>query len=342
MIAQLLVHDPGPLATVQDLGRIGWQRFGVPQAGAMDRAAFLAANALVGNAPGAAAIEVTLSGGVVELDGAAARVAVTGGSFALAVDGRPVPPWRSFVLQGGARLAIGPAADAIRGYLAIAGGIAVEPVLGSRATHVRSGIGGLEGRALRAGDRLPLGPAPAPCGDQEIDPAALRGGGDGALRVVLGPQDDYFARDQIDRFLAATYAVTGEADRMGYRLSGPTIAHSRGFNIISDGIPAGAVQIPGNGQPIVLLADRQPTGGYPKIATVVTPDLGHLAQRRPGETVRFRAVSLQEAGRIRRGWDARLADLAALLRPAEAGGTWDSARLLRLNLVGGVVAGHEE
>ncbi len=341
-MASLVVHDPGPLATIQDLGRVGWQRFGVVVAGALDMFSMRAANALVGNPPGAAAIEFTILGGRYEVDAPAARLAVTGGDFALAIDGRPIPAWRSFILRAGEVLTIGKATDALRGYLAVAGGIDVPPVLGSRSTHVRSGIGGWQGRALQAADRLPLVEQGLAGGaDLELPPVA-RPARAGPVRIVPGPQDRYFGPDAIECLTGSAYLVTTDADRMGYRLSGPGIAHLGDDNIVSDGIALGSVQVPGSGQPIVMLADRQPTGGYPKIATVITPDIGTIAQAGPGDSIRFAVVDLARAHAVRREWDRTLAALPAALRPAGASNPYDSGRLLALNLVGGVVSVDED
>ncbi|EWY42746.1 urea amidolyase [Skermanella stibiiresistens SB22] len=338
-MADLIVIQPGPQATLQDLGRVGWQRFGVAAAGAMDVPSLRAANLLVGNPPGAATIEFTLSGGDYAVEGGTLRLAIAGGSFPLTLDDEPVPPWRGFDLAPGQRLRIGAAPDALRGYLAVSGGFAIRPQLGSLSTHIRSGLGGLDGAALRAGARLPLVTDAPPAGPPlALDPAALPPRR-GVLRVVLGPQDDHFTQAGIETFLSGAYAVTGDADRMGYRLSGPEIEHTGDFNIISDGIAAGSVQVPGTRQPIVLLSDRQPTGGYPKIATIITPDLASLGQARPGDRVRFAAVNAVEAVRIRRDWNAALDGLGRALRPADSGDALDSERLLGINLVGGVVDG---
>lgn len=329
--------DPGLLATVQDAGRYGWQRFGVVVAGAMDLAAYRTANTLVGNDADAAAVELTLTGGRWEIAGQPRRVAVTGAEFAIAVDGRPVPAWCSFVLRAGESLTIGRAPDGVRGYLAVTGGIAVPPVLGSRSTHVRSGIGGLDGRALRAGDLLPLGDAGE--GAELELPAEARWPRPPRLRVVLGPQDGHFGPDAIAALTGEAFPVTAEADRMGYRLAGPRLRHRGSDNIVSDGIALGSIQVPASGHLILLLADRQPTGGYPKIATIVTPDIGAVAQVAPGAILRFEAIGLEAARALRREWDAHLAGLTARMRPAQSGNPYDSARLLGLNLVGGVIAG---
>jgi biotin-dependent carboxylase-like uncharacterized protein len=340
----LIALDPGPLATIQDRGRLGWQRYGVSPAGAADAVSLAVANLLVGNASGAAAIEVTLIGGIWQVDAASVRLALAGGGFALAIDGRPAPLHRSFTLAEGQILQIGAAPDAVRGYLAVAGGLRLAPMLGSLATHQRSGLGGMDGRAIGRDAALPLVHAAAPLGpDLALDPRDLPQRRQ-PVRVVLGPQDDQFAPEAIATFLGGTYEVTSAADRMGCRLAGPPIPHLRGHNIISDGIATGSIQVPGSAQPIVLLADRQTTGGYPKIATVISADLPVVGQLRPGDRLRFAQVSVAEAQMIARAAAAGLARLARRLRAVEpwagqAGGAnhLDTGRLLGLNLIGGVV-----
>lgn len=296
---------PSPFSTVQDFGRVGWRRFGVTGAGAMDIESHAVANALVGNAVEAATIEFAHGGGEWAISGAPARIAVAGGSFAASIDGQAVPDGSSAVLRPGARLQIGGARDAVWGYLAVSGGIRVERELGSRATYVRAGIGGLDGRKLEAGNALPLQP-PAVSGPERRlhraradDPAA-------PIRVVLGPQDDYFTAESIAVFLGSHYQVTWQADRMGYRLEGPPLEHSRGFNIVSDAILPGSIQVPGNGRPIVLLRDAQTTGGYPKVATIISADLGRFAQLRPLSRMRFAAVTPEAAQLLRREFITRV------------------------------------
>jgi biotin-dependent carboxylase-like uncharacterized protein len=214
------------------------------------------------------------------------------------INDQPAPAWTAVRLRPGDVLAFRMVTSGCRAYLAVSGGIDVAPALGSRATYLRGRLGGVEGRALQKGDALPIGPPP---------PAAVREGrhvppdrrpaypGEVECRVVLGPQDDRFTPEGIAAFLEGPYEVTPQADRMGYRLKGPAIAHARGHDIISDGIPLGGIQVPGEGQPIVLLVDRQTTGGYTKIATVIGPDIARIGQTRPGQRVRFRRVSLAEA-----------------------------------------------
>lgn len=323
------------MTSIQDSGRFGWQRYGVSSSGAMDRLALAAANALVGNAPGAGAIEFMLMGGSFEVEGGSARIALAGAPCAVTIDGQPVLPMTSATLKAGQKLTVGPAQAGVYAYLAVAGGLALAPQLGSLSLQPRAGIGGVGGRALRAGDRLPLVLPDAPAGPElALDGVPVEVGS--AVRVVLGPQDDYFTKTGIETFLGSGYTVSREADRMGYRLTGPKIEHARGFNIVSDGIVAGSLQVPGSGEPIVMMADRQTTGGYPKLATVLSADLRLVAQRRAGEAIRFAAVSVEEANRIARERAEFIRLLPAAARPAR-GGVPSSAELLALNLAGAAV-----
>jgi biotin-dependent carboxylase-like uncharacterized protein len=291
----LRVLSAGPGVTVQDGGRRGYLRYGVTGAGPMDPLAHAIANHALGNRPDAAAIEVSLGGIEVTTEGAPAAVAVAGGDFQLTLDGQAQPSALVLRLEPGAtlRLRAGPAG--VWCYLAIAGGLDVPQVLGSSATHTRTGMGGLKGRMLQAGDRLTA--APAGNGDiatgRIVAPMLERQ--PDLIRVLLGPQHDYFAEDQIAAFLAGPWRISTRGDRMACFLEGPTLSHKLGFNIPSDGVARGAIQVPGEGQPIVLMADRQSTGGYPKIANVIGADLGRLAQARPGTQIAFRAVSHAEA-----------------------------------------------
>src|SRR6185503_13788893 len=284
----ILVIKPGMLTTVQDLGRWGLQARGVPVAGPMDPWSHRLANALVGNDRAAATLEITLLGPELEFEDER-LAAVAGAEFEIVVDGRPAPWNTPFLIPGGSRLRFGRREQGVRAYLAIAGGIAVPPVLGSRATHVVSGLGGLAGRPLRVGDRLRLGdeasargPAPALEGPMIPFPA-----GDATVRVLPGPQEDYFAADALDVLQSGPYLIAQNSDRMGFRLGGPVLAHSRGADIISDATPLGVLQVPASGQPILLMADRQTTGGYPKIATVIAADIAIAGQLGPSDTMTF-------------------------------------------------------
>jgi biotin-dependent carboxylase-like uncharacterized protein len=334
--------DPGPLATIQDRGRIGWQRFGVSVAGAMDPVGFAIANLLLGNSPDTAAIEVTLVGGVWEIEAESIRIAIAGATFSPTIDGRAVESHRAHTLKRGQRLAVGPAVGAVRGYLAVAGGFDLAPALGSRSTHLRSRLGGIDGGPIRAGQALPLTLPEAPAGpDLALDPSLLPMPPP-RIRAIPGPQDDAFTREGIETLFSATYAITADADRMGMRLAGAKIDHAGSYNIISDGIAPGSIQVPGAGQPIVLFADRQTTGGYPKIATVVSADLGFLARCRPGDQIRFERTDLAGAARLRQALADQMRRLAASLTPARATVSLDSARLLAHNLIDGVTDGLAE
>jgi antagonist of KipI len=307
------VLDGGMLTTVQDAGRYGYQRYGVPVSGAMDPFALRAANRLVGNDDDAAGLEMTLLGPRLRFPRPAV-IALTGADLDATLDGRPVPRWESVAVHEGATLAFGSPRDGVRGYLAVAGGIDVPLVLGSRSTYARSKLGGFGGRPLKPGDVLetrasspsvPSGLRRVPTDRQPIY------GHEHRLRVTLGPQDDRFTNDGLLTFFCSAYTVTPQSDRMGYRLAGPAIAHSAGPDLVSDGTPLGAVQVAGDGAPIVLMVDRGTAGGYTKIATVITVDVCRLSQAGPGDVVRFEAVTLEEAIAVLREQEAWLEALRA-------------------------------
>jgi biotin-dependent carboxylase-like uncharacterized protein len=296
-VSALFVVDPGLLTTIQDRGRFGHQRVGVPPSGPLDRAAFMVANRLVGNPDGAAALECTIKGPRLEVRHDAV-VAVAGAPMGFTINGQDAPSWTAVRIRTGDVLAFQMAQAGCRAYLAVAGGIDVPLALGSRATYLRGRLGGQGGRALQKGDALPVGrPPPGGAREGRTVPPALRPAypAERECRVILGPQDDRFTAEGIRAFLEGPYDVTPQADRMGYRLKGPEITHARGHDIVSDGIPLGGIQVPGERQPIVLLVDRQTTGGYTKIATVIGADIGAIGQTRPGQRIRFRRVTLEEA-----------------------------------------------
>ncbi len=289
------VIKPGMLTTVQDLGRWGLQSRGVPVAGPMDPCSHRLANALVGNERGAATLEVTLLGPELEFE-TERVVAIAGAEFDVALDDKRMPPRAPFIVAAGARLRFGARGRGARAYLAIAGGIATSPVLGSRATHVISALGGFEGRALRAGDRLPVAPSmPAQTSRAPVDSIVPLPERRAVVRVLEGPQRDYFSADALDVLQSADYTVRQDSDRMGFRLHGPPLTHARGADIISDATPLGVLQVPASGQPILLMADRQTTGGYPKIATVISADIPVAGQLGPGDTLRFEVCSPRQA-----------------------------------------------
>ncbi len=320
------VIDGGMLTTVQDLGRYGYQRYGVPTSGALDLFSLRAANRLVGNPENAAGLEMTAIGPRLKFL-VPATIALAGADLGARLDGRPVPQWESVVVEAGAALSFEGLQDGMRAYLAIAGSIDVPVVLGSRSTYARSRLGGVEGRPLKAGDVLHVcGERPVLLGGALRLPDAFRPtyGHSHVLRVVLGPQDDRFTPRGIDTFLTSTYTVAPQSDRMGCRLTGPVIEHLHGPDIVSDGTPPGAVQVAGDGVPIVLLADRGTAGGYTKIATVIGPDLPRLAQAAPGDKVTFARIDLDAAYKAVREQEAGLAAVA----PARPGA--DRTRLLKV------------
>jgi biotin-dependent carboxylase-like uncharacterized protein len=288
------VIQPGLSTTIQDKGRFGSQRFGVSVSGAIDVVSLAMANHLVGNDTGAAALEMTMTGGIYEVLEDAVAVAITGADMPLSAGGRVLAPNETHIVRRGERLEVGPARCGLRAYLAVAGGIAVAPVLGSRSTHLRSALGGLDGRTLQPGARLP-GSLPSAMPERLRLKSDRRPYFGGVVRILAGPQDDAFKPHALEVLTGGRYRVSVHFDRMGAKLDGPPLPFRDGFNIVSDGIVAGSIQVPGDGRPLVLLADRQTTGGYPKIATVTTPDLCRIGQRRPNERVQFHLVSPDEA-----------------------------------------------
>jgi biotin-dependent carboxylase-like uncharacterized protein len=289
-MSKLVVSSIGPASSVQDHGRHGYQRYGLVASGAMDQLALAAANTLLGNEPFAAAIEIgPFTASFTARDGAI-RVALCGAPRSADVAGRAVAMDASLTIAEGETLNLGFARGGAFSYLAIEGGIEGEPTFGSLSVNPRAGLGSPFSRPLQQGDELAAKPASgAP--EQRIElPAAS-----GPIRVVLGPQDDEFADDAKALFLDSEWKISATSDRMGYRLEGPVIKHLAGHNIVSDGTVDGSIQVPGNGAPIVLMLDRNTTGGYPKIATVISADLGRLAQTPAGTAFRFKAISVQEA-----------------------------------------------
>ena len=309
------VIQPGLLTTVQDLGRWGYQRYGVPVCGALDPVSLRIANILVGNHESLAALEMTGVGPSLMFSEDAV-VAITGAELGPRIDSKPVPSWESVHVPSGSMLSFGGPLDGLRAYLAVAGGIDVPPVMGSRSTDLKSGFGGLEGRALQPGDSLPVGQPSLPA---EWSPSTLPAsisrqptyGQKFELRVVLGPQDGMFTERGVAVLLTSEYTVSTDSDRTGCRLDGPAVRHVRGPDIVSDGTALGSIQVPGSGTPIILLADRGTTGGYTKIATVISPDIGLLAQAMPGARIRFVAVSLEEAHEILREQEEMIREIKA-------------------------------
>ena len=322
------VFEPGLLTTVQDLGRTGYQKVGVPVSGAMDTVALSVANALVGNDDGAAALEMTLRGPALEFE-EDALVAFSGGDLTAEIADMAVPSWRAILVTRGCIVTLGKTTSGCRSYVAVAGGIDVTEVMGSRSTYLRAGIGGHEGRALRTGDRLRIGsPTPkvkeamarAAAGidalpfaltDRRVDPVALDLYEPAhEVRFVAGPHFDLL--DELDRNVLSTemFRVSTRSDRMGYRLEGPALASARGHDLISSAVVAGTIQVPPDGQPIVLMADRQTTGGYPMVGHVVAADLPRVAQLKPGDDIAFREIALDRAQDLLHGLKRRVTALS--------------------------------
>ncbi|NLD05039.1 MAG: biotin-dependent carboxyltransferase family protein [Synergistaceae bacterium] len=296
---ELIIRKAGMLTSVQDLGRWGYQSSGVPVAGAMDLPALRLGNAMLGNPEDAAALEVTLFGPDIEVKGAGAAV-FAGADLGFSVNGKAVGSWRAVVLNDGDLLTFkGPKGKGCRGNLCFAGGVDILPVMNSRSTYMRAKIGGVEGRALKKGDVIKIGEPAALwkrldgfCLPDELDPKQDT---DAPLAIIMGLQEDAFTEEGKNLLFDSEYTVTAESDRMGCRLEGAKIEHTeKGADIVSDVIPLGAVQIPGHGMPIIMLADRQTTGGYTKIGVLSPLSIEALVQKLPGSKVRFRRADASE------------------------------------------------
>lgn len=289
------VISPGLLSTIQDGGRFGYMSTGFASGGAMDLRAMRIANILVGNNPEDGVIEMTMMGITAEFT-CESVIVLTGADMQPMLNDEPVPMYQSIQIYAGDRLTLSMAKSGMRCYLAVGGGFDIAPVMGSMSTNLKVKLGGWQGRKLQAGDRIPLRRSAnlaqqgtCKCVPENDHPQVT------TVRVMFGPQKEYFTQDGIDTFLSAMYKVSGQSDRMGVRLEGSPIENKNGVDIISDGIAYGSVQIPASGMPIIMMADRQTTGGYAKIATVITADLHKIAQARPGSYIRFEAVGEKQA-----------------------------------------------
>ncbi|MBQ9565229.1 MAG: biotin-dependent carboxyltransferase family protein [Synergistaceae bacterium] len=321
---KLRVQSPGALTTVQDLGRWGYQAIGMPVSGAMDAPALRRGNILLGNEEGVAALEVTMMGPSILFQGGAGAIAVTGGDLSPMLNGQAIPNWTVLSVKDGDVLSFGGPKKGFRAYICVSGGIDVPPVMGSRSTYLKARIGGLEGRKLQKDDELSTGPAGKFVAGVAC-PENLRPSYDGSpFRTVLGPQDSYIKPEGVKTFFETEYKLSASSDRMGCRMEGGTpIEHVKGPDIVSDAIPMGAVQIPGQGLPIVMMADRQTTGGYVKIGVVHALDVARLSQVLPGSPVRFSQITQEEGIEISRAEGRALEALrahvaAALAAPAPA------------------------
>ena len=311
--ACLVVRCPGPSMVLRDHGQRGWRRFGVPAGGMMDQASATIANILVGNPANTAVLEFMLWGGTFEVAADSCRLAVSGGPFPISAAGQWMAPNRSFNLRRGDLLRIDPTPQAAWGYLAVAGGFEAPQPLECALPYAVSSLGVFNGGTLQKDHALPFNESLAAGGQDRA--IYLRGRPvNTPIRVVLGPQHDMFARTDIRTFLDSIWRVTHQANRMGYRLEGPTLDAARGASFVSDGVVPGSIQVPGSGQPIVLLRDGPSTGGYLKIACVITADLDVMAQRGPGACLRFDAITLREAQRLRETYLAELDRMPHLVR----------------------------
>ena len=307
------VLNPGVLTTIQDEGRFGFERFGISPAGPMDLTAFRVANILVGNEWSESALEATILGPTLLFERSAV-IALTGADMAPQLDGKPCPMYQAVAVHAGSKLQLGAAKTGCRTYIAFSGGLDVPLVMNSRATALQNRVGGFEGRKLAKDDQLGIRHGASFLGDLHHRRAPVPEAPDHTIRAILGPQDDAFTPEGLEAFLTQPYTVGSDFDRMGYRLEGAKITHKTDGNIISDGIAAGAIQVPTSGQPIIMLAERQTVGGYTKIATVISADLPKIGQCKAGDVLHFRQVSVPEAHKLWRELDQELHALEQKIR----------------------------
>jgi biotin-dependent carboxylase-like uncharacterized protein len=309
------VINPGLFTTIQDMGRFGYESQGVPTAGAMDEFSFRVANILAGNDESAPALEITVMGPTLEVM-EDVTVAVAGAEMPPLVNGSPRACWSSFPVRKGDVLSFGAIKSGCRAYLAVSGGFQADVIMGSASTYIRGGIGGVRGRRIEKGDILSSKDAGSISIFRKVLDEFIPSYSDEAeIRVIPGPQGDHFTEEALKLFFSSTYTITKDSDRMGYRLEGPEIRAIEKHDIITDGLLPGAVQIPGNGKPIIMMKDAQTTGGYTKIATVISADLALLAQLKPGDRLRFKAVDISEAHRILMESEHKIKKIRETLKP---------------------------
>jgi biotin-dependent carboxylase-like uncharacterized protein len=346
MAASLRILKPGLLTTVQDLGRIGYQHMGVAASGALDPVSLRAANVLAGNAPDTGALETAYVGPTFIVEADSVRIACVGANAKIEIlpgenaqRGVRFPAMQSFCARRGEVVRIGALSGSAVLYIAVEGGFAIEPVLGSVSTYVPGGIGGWQGRALVAGDVLPLRQ------DAAIDHTENRLDGlnlsrPERYRVIFGPQHGFFSERAVRTLLESEYTVKPTADRMAMPLAGPKLEHIAGHDIVSDGIAFGSIQVPGHGQPIILTADRQTTGGYPKIATVISADLPALGRVRIGDKIAFEEVSIEEAQSLRSRLLAEIDAIPTRIVPVNRTADDLATHLFVSNLISGAVSAY--
>jgi len=339
MTAALKILEPGLAASLQDCGRPGYQRYGVPVSGALDAVSLGVANILAGNAPCTAGIEILGAGLAFEIDADSATFALAGTVAPLTLQGDKasvrIPPFQSVTARRGDNVRIPPPKGGAAVYLAVEGGFDVPPALGSQSTYRRAALGGFRGRVLTAGDRLPLR---LPSSNRtpvalDVDIRAPE-----VLRAMRGPNPDYFSPAAFETLFSSAYTIAPDSDRMGLRMAGPLLERVIAAELPTQGTIAGGMQVPSGGQPIMLLADRQTTGGYPCIATVIGADIAAAGRLAAGMSVRFEEVTRVEAVRYLKVQLDWLASLPALLKPVPLDAL-SAERLLSHNLIGGVTAG---
>jgi allophanate hydrolase len=334
------------MTTVQDLGRVGFQNLGIGISGALDSTALRVANLLVGNEPEAGGLEVLYLGPTFEIEADNVRMSFVGSAAAVevlpdasAASGTRIASMRSVLVKRGEVVRVGSLTGGATLYVGIEGGLDIQPILGSVSTNIRGGTGGWQARAVVAGDRLPLCRMRASDRD-ECRAAGIAFRAPSRIRAIPGPQDDYFAAAEIGKFFGSEYTVQSGSDRVGMRLQGAAIQHAKGFNIASDATAPGSIQVPGNGQPIVLMADRQTIGGYPKIATVISADLPELGRLSIGSKIRFESVTVEAAQALRRDMLAYLAGLRDGIVSIDRASDDVGPLLFSHNLISGVVDAH--
>lgn len=311
-MAFVQILKPGLLTTVQDLGRTDYKIFGVSESGAMDPLSLRLANLLVGNDEGTAGLEATLIGPKLRFE-ASALIAVTGGDLSPTLNNQPVSMWKALKVDEGDELSFGQCIDGCRSYIAFAGGVQVPQVMGSRSTYIRGHYGGFEGRALKTGDRIPIGIPQLP--SDQLYGRKLRFDHipdyreEKPIRFILGPHEDAFTPESIHRFVTTSYTVLNESDRMGYRMTGEALEHIQGADIISDFVTVGTIQVPGSGQPIVHMADCGTSGGYTKLGVIIGVDRPYIAQKKPGDTLYFEQTDVPSAQTLWREQEQRLSSV---------------------------------
>lgn len=317
-MSSIKVKKGGFLTTVQDLGRIGYQKFGMPVAGAMDNFSYRVANFLVGNKESEAVLEATLLGPELEF-GCDMSFAVTGANMKPVLNNKEISMWESYKVTKGDILSLGVITSGLRAYIAFSGSIEVPLLNNSKSTYLKTGIGGFKGRKILNDDELEIKVSDKIVSGKFMEPKYIpEFKRKGNVRVILGPQDDYFTEEGINTFLSTDgYKITKEADRMGYRLGGKTIKHIEKADIISDGALFGSVQVPANGLPIILMADRQTAGGYTKIATVISTDLPMLAQMGEGSELVFEKITLEEAHKLYKEYEEKLSEIKAQIENSQ-------------------------